>query len=116
MALEELLRLREQETDGARHMDESGAAVGKGSLIRKAAELAQSSAEEPGEEPDGIPETDVPMQYEDGYVRRSPVQPYYTAEDYEKKRIRKILTYAVVACIVVLLAVALMRSGMLRLR
>ncbi len=50
----------------------------------------------------------------DGYVRRSPVQPYAEAADYRKRRIRSAVTTAAVICLAVLLIVALVRARVLR--
>ena len=61
-------------------------------------------------------EAQEPMHCADGYVRRSPVQPYGTAEDFMRRRIRKIVTFVLGAIVVVLLVYALMRAGLLVFR
>ena len=62
---------------------------------------------------------DPPQEYvrlEDGYVRRSPVQPYQTAKDYRVRRIRRAVMIILGLCLAIFLAVALVRGGLLRLR
>ena len=56
------------------------------------------------------------MRCADGYVRRSPVQVYMTAEDYSRRRIRKAIIIAVGVCLAILLVMALAKTGLLRLR
>ncbi|MBR3556327.1 MAG: hypothetical protein IKN89_10480 [Oscillospiraceae bacterium] len=110
MALEELLRQRDKGEEQAAARAELR---DKGSLIRQAGELfslreedAPASGDEGGE-----PETVICA---DGYVRRSPVQPYAEAADYRKRRIRSAVTAAAVICLAVLLIVALVRARVLR--
>ena len=57
-----------------------------------------------------------PQVFQDGYVRRSPVQAYQTAADYHRRRIRKGIMAAVILVILVLLVLALIRSGFLAFR
>ena len=114
MAWEELLKLHEKQEDGlSQALGEE--ARDKGSLIRQAAAMiGQTEAETAGPEEDGDPEE--PVTYADGYVRRSPEQVYMTAEDYDRRRIRKAIVIAVAAILAILLVLALTRTGLLRLR
>ena len=109
MALEELLRQRDKGEEQAAARAELR---DKGSLIRQAGELfslREEDAPAPGD--GGDAETVICA---DGYVRRSPVQPYAEAADYRKRRIRSAVTAAAVICLAVLLIVALVRARVLR--
>ena len=59
-------------------------------------------------------ELDTPEVFADGYVRRSPVQPYLTAADYRSRMIRRAVGIALGLCAAVLLVVALLRAKLLR--
>ena len=52
----------------------------------------------------------------DGYLRRTPVQAYRTAEDFNRRRIRKAVTVVLVLILAALLLLALMKSGLLVFR
>ena len=74
-----------------------------------------------GQTVDGDPATaetaaQEPVRCADGYVRRSPVQPSGTAEDFTRRRTRRIVMIALAAVFAVLLIYALMRSGLLVFR
>ena len=114
MAWEELLKLHEKQEDGlSQALDDE--ARDKGSLIRQAAAMiGQTEAEAAGPAEDG--EGEGPVTYADGYLRRSPEQVYMTAEDYDRRRIRKAILIAAAAVLAVLLVLALTRTGLLRLR
>ena len=113
MALEELLKQQEKQDTGLSQA--AAAETGeRGSLIRQAAAMIGQPEELPGD-----PEGDEPPEEvccADGYVRRSPVQTYRTAEDYHRRQIRKAVLIAVGAVLAILLVVALTKTGLLRLR
>jgi len=50
----------------------------------------------------------------DGYMRRAPVQRYYTPPDFTKKRVLKAVLIAAGLCFAALLALALLKSGLFR--
>ena len=111
MALEELLRQRDKGEEQAAVRTE---ARDKGSLIRQAGEMFSLREEDfPLPEEGRAPGEQVICA--DGYVRRSPVQPYAVPADYQKRRIRKAVTIAVVVCLVVLALAALVKTGLLRI-
>ena len=112
MALEQLL---EQQTETpAQPQPEPGAARAQGSLLQQVrALLGQSAAADAGRRAAEAPAERVVCA--DGYVRRSPVQPYYTPEDFGRRRTRRIILYAVGVVFVVLVVTALVRSGWIRL-
>ena len=88
---------------------------------RSGAGLIRQVCEQFGQTVDGDPATaetaaQEPVRCADGYVRRSPVQPYGTAEDYTRRRTRRIVMIALAAVFAVLLIYALMRSGLLVFR
>ena len=83
--------------------------------------LIRQVCEQFGQTVDGDPATaeiaaQEPVHCADGYVRRSPVQPYGTAEDFTRRRTRRIVMIALAAVFAVLLIYALMRSGLLVFR
>ena len=53
------------------------------------------------------------MQVQDGYVRRSPVQPVQTAPDYYRNIVKRIVLGVLLGCLLLAGAWALMRSGFL---
>ena len=109
MAMEQLL---EQQTESAAPQPEPGAA--RGSLLQQVrALLGQSAAADAGRKTASAPAE--PTVCADGYVRRSPVQPYYTPEDFGRRRTRKIILIIVGVVFVVLLVTALVRSKWIRL-
>ena len=112
MALEELLRQQDRPTaDGA---PSAGAvARDRGSLIQQAGAM-MGVTEEGFARPEAPEEQGERPCCADGYVRRSPVQPYRVAEDYHKRRIRKAVTVLVLIGVAALLVVALMRAKLLR--
>ncbi len=115
MAWEELLRLHDERAGDPSQQDGREKAAG-GSLIQ----LVRRAVGQP-ETPllPEAPEDETgagPAAFGDGYVRRSPVQPYQTAADYKRRRVRRIIAAVLVVCFVVLLALALMRAGLFRLR
>ena len=114
MAWEELLKLHEKQEDGlSQAFDDE--ARDKGSLIRQAAAMIGQTETEAGDPAEDV-EAEEPVTYADGYLRRSPEQVYMTAEDYDRRRIRKAIVIAAAAVLAVLLVLALTRTGLLRLR
>lgn len=113
MAWEELLRLHDTREDDAQ-LSEGGEARDARSLIRRVSELAgqPDGAESAAPEDGGA----SPVYCADGYLRRSPVQPYHTAEGYESRRTRRIVLAALGVCLAALLAYALIRAGIFRFR
>ncbi len=57
-----------------------------------------------------------PIRYPDGYVRRSPLQPYTRTEEYRQRRYRRNLLALLCVLFAVLLVYALMQSGLLVFR
>ena len=115
MAWEELLRLHDgREADPSQKAGrEQTAGGGLLQMVRRAVGEPEQPLlpEAPEEEGDaGL------AACRDGYVRRSPVQVYRTAADFKKRRVRKIITAVVVLIFAVLLAIALTRAGLFRLR
>ena len=113
MAWEDLLRSHSRREDG--FSPASGADQrSEGSLIRQiAAMVGMTAAAEEAEEP-APAEPEEPEIYADGYVRRSPMQPYQTAADYRIRMIRKAVGIVLGLCLAALLAVALVRARVLR--
>ena len=50
----------------------------------------------------------------DGYVRRTPIQPYRTPVGYHRRRLRRKLRVAVLAVLLAVVIAAIVRSGLLR--
>ena len=115
MAWEELLKLHEKQEDGLAQASDDEARD-KGSLIRQAAAMIGMTETETAVPTEEESEPEEPLRYADGYVRRSPVQVYLTAEDYDRRRIRKAILIAVGAVLALLLVLALAKTGLLRLR
>ncbi len=111
MALEELLR---QQDHGEKQAASQAGTRDRGSLIRQACEMF-SLPEEGFPVPDSDGDQPESVVCGDGYVRRSPVQPYLVAEDYQKRRIRKAVTVAAVAFLAILLIVALVRANLIHI-
>ena len=115
MAWEELLRLHDGREGDPSEQEGREKAVG-GSLLQ----MVRRAVGEP--ELPSLPEAPTddayagPAACQDGYVRRSPVQTYQTAADYKRRQARKIITVVLVICLAVLLALALTRAGLFRLR
>ena len=115
MAWEELLRKHDKKKD-TQTFPAGGDALKKTGLIRQVCELVGQSGTESAAVPE---EEEIPAQQAicpDGYVRRSPVQPYCTAEGYHLRRIRKAVMTVVGIVFVGLLIYALMKSGLLIFR
>ncbi len=113
MALEELLRQQDpKESEGAA----AAAAETRErlSLIRQAGAMVGTAAESDALPADGG-EGSEPVVCPDGYVRRSPVQPYRTPEDYYKRKARRIAGIAAGVVLAVLLVIALVRAKVFRL-
>ena len=115
MAWEDLLKLHEKQEDGLSQAFDDDPRD-KGSLIRQAAAMIGQTEAEADADGTEEGEAEEPVTYADGYVRRSPEQVYLTAEDYDRRRIRKAIVIAVAAGLVILLVLALTRTGLLRLR
>ena len=114
MAWEELLLLHDEKPEDQLLLSD-GKAKEKGSLIRQVRALVGQTGGEnaAAAEPD---EPEAPRPCPDGYVRRSPVQPYRTAEDYFRRRTRKAVLAVIVLVLAVLLVLALMKTGLLQFR
>lgn len=113
MAWEELLRLHDTREDSVQ-LPGDGEARDTGSLIRRVSELAgQPNSAENTTREDG---SASPVYCADGYLRRSPVQPYRTAEGYENRRMRRIISVALGICLAALLTYALVRVGLFKFR
>ncbi len=112
MAWEELLKLHDARGEALLPSENDGNGD-KGSLIGRVCALTGQTG---GTEvpPDG--EGAAPVFCADGYLRRSPVQAYRTAEGYERRRIRKLVLALLGVCAVAALGYALMRVGLLRFR
>ena len=67
---------------------------------------------EDGLEPLEMPEQ--PVVLPDGYVRRTPVQPYRTLAGYRRQRMRRRLAVLALVIFLAALAAAIWRSGLLR--
>ena len=52
----------------------------------------------------------------DGYMRRSPIQRYRTPRDFAKKRFLRAALVLLALCLAALLALALLKSGLFRLK
>ena len=104
MAWKELLE--QQNTQRERRTEADDAPKDRGGLIALACGgIAQSADEADARECIRLP---------DGYLRRSPPQPYLTPPDYARKRMRKVITAAAVLCLAALLVLALLKSGLIR--
>ena len=99
----QMSRRAEQTLDGAAR---SAAArlTGADEAQRPAGDLA----------PDDAPEQKGPVVCADGYVRRSPVQRYRRPKN--RRWLRRAVGVALLAVLAVLLAMALWRSGLIRMR
>ncbi|MCI8438607.1 MAG: hypothetical protein HFF73_03680 [Oscillospiraceae bacterium] len=64
--------------------------------------------------PDTLSEEREEVRCADGYVRRSPVQPYYTPPGYRRRRLIRWGAAALAALIAALAAWGLYQSGLLR--
>jgi hypothetical protein len=111
MAWEELLKTQGPREDGATAPAQTETRV-RESLIRQAAAMAGQNV---GEDPAPAENADDGETIcRDGYVRRSPVQVYGTAADYNARRIRRLVTIVGGIVLVALVVLALVRSGLLR--
>ncbi len=113
MPWEELLKLHETGEDKLDPVKEDR--FDTGSLIRQVAALTGHAGPGPAV---GMPrlEAGEPVYCADGYLRRSPVQPYFTAADFRRRRVRKIITAVLLLCLAALLVVVLLRSGLFKLK
>ena len=112
MAWKELLQLHDTKPEEQVQFGDSGE-KDRGSLIRQVCEQFGKTVAENAAEDDDM---QGPVRCADGYVRRSPVQPYGTAEDFLRRRIRRIVMIVLGVIFAVLLILALMRSGLLVFR
>lgn len=111
MALEELLRQQDQ-TPADRASEVRTETKGRETLIRRVDRMMGMTVEGAS-----LPEDtggEEPPRCGDGYIRRSPVQPYRVAEDYHMRLVRKAVLIVVGAFLAVLLVIALIRAGLLR--
>ena len=114
MAWKELLELHETKDELIPQSDSE--ARDTGSLISQVQRMAGGPrAEDAGTSaaPGALPEL---VCCRDGYLRRTPVQAYRTAEDFQRRRIRKALTAVIILIIAALLLLALMKAGLLVFR
>ncbi len=111
MPWEELLRARSgRETQTPTPGEERRRS---GSLIDQVAvSIGQTVDPPPPEDPTGT----EPLLLPDGYLRRSPAQPYRTAADFRQRRVRKALGALALVCLVALLVFALLRSGLVKFK
>ena len=111
MALKELLQQHTQE-EVRTESDGDLSHGGDGLIAQVCGEIEPTAG--------GIAETPLTAEgrisLPDGYMRRSPVQAYRTPSDYAKKRVVKAVLIAAGLCLVVLLGLALLKSGLFRLR
>ena len=129
MALEPLELLRRQAESAARKQirQETADVRRELSLVRRAQQMSrragqaleQAAAARPAQPgaADGLEPAELPEQppvCADGYVRRTPVQPYRTPVGYCRRQRRRLAMLLVTAALVVLLAAAVFRSGLLR--
>lgn len=98
-----------QENDPSQTTD--GASRDSGSLLQQVRELVGQTDGAGAGEADGGAEN--PIRFSDGYVRRTPVQEYFTPADYRRKTIRKWLLIVCGVCLAALLVIALYRTGLL---
>ena len=114
MAWKELLQLHGEPKENTTPQP-GDEAPDRGSLIQQARRLIGNSADAPAQTDDFGAEQ-VQVICRDGYVRRSPLQPYRIADDYQRRRIRKALTAVIVLIVIVLLVLMLMKTGLLVFR
>ncbi len=107
MSLEELLKQQENGREIA-PPPRDGKPRGGDSLLRQAEEMAGQAAAPPAERDEADRE---PLRLPDGYVRRSPVQVYQTAEDYGRRRARRAGLIALGVVVAALVLAALVKSG-----
>ena len=106
--------LQQHGTSEARpSLPEDGGAPGRSSLMQQVRELVGQTGEAASPETESAVRTEQRVCYPDGYVRRSPVQPYVTPEDYRRRTIRKCVMIAVALAFAVLLVSALLKSKLL---
>ena len=108
MSWKELLQ-RDSPQEDPRALPSDGDLRGRGSLIQQVCSLVGIS----GTAEAGVPErsggeTEV-VRCRDGYARRSPVQPYRTPEDFQRRRVRKALLILAVLVIAVLLVLTVLK-------
>ena len=108
MSLEELLRQQEDGRESA-PLPQDGKPRGGDSLLREAEAMAGKAAALPPAERDESERE--PVRLPDGYVRRSPVQVYQTAEDYGRRRARRAGLIALGVVVAALVLAALVKSG-----
>ena len=113
MAWEELLKTQERREESAAAAARTEVRAQE-SLIRQAAAMIGQTGEADPAPPAESGEAGESVCCRDGYVRRSPVQPYGTAADYFARRIRKAVLIVVGIFLAALLVVALLRAGLLR--
>ena len=110
MAWEELLK-QQTGTEPRKTEPEGGASPERETLIQQICGDMGGTVCEAA--PESNPE-ETPAPLSDGYVRRTPVQPYKTAPDFRKRRIGKIVQAAIVLVLLGLLVLALFKSGLIR--
>ena len=113
MPWKELLKTQERREESASAADRTEVRVQE-SLIRQAAAMIGQTGEADPATPAEAGEAGEGVCCRDGYVRRSPVQPYGTAPDYYARRIRRAVMIVVGIFLAALLVVALLRAGLLR--
>ena len=113
MAWKELLQQQEGNENRQAEKD-GGASRERNGLIGRICGEAEAEPAEPAAPAEQAAE-ETRQILSDGYERRTPVQTYQTAPDFMRKRIRKAVLAVVALGLIVLLILALMKSGLVRL-
>ena len=115
MAWKELLQQHQTQENG--EAQETDASQAQGSLLQQVRLLVgQTAPDVPAAEASTEAHGKKRAACADGYVRRSPAQPYVTPPDYRRRRIRKAVLFLIVLAFLILLAVALLRSKWIRIQ
>ena len=111
MAWEELLKQKE---GGPRPSESEGAASrGRDGLI---AHICGDTVQAESGAPSRSLADETNMLLPDGYMRRTPVQEYRISQEFKRKRIRRAVLAVVVLGLVVLLVLAILKSGLIKLK
>ena len=111
MAWEELLKQKEGEPRPSE--PEGAASRGRDGLI---AQICGETVPAESGAPAKSSADEAHMRLPDGYVRRTPVQEYRVSQEYKRKRIRRAVLAVVVLGLLVLLVLAVLKSGLIKLR
>ena len=115
MAWEELLKQHEDQNSGV-PVPVKAEDRPQGSLIQQVGRAMGKTGWEMAEPASEEAAYLEPVRLPDGYVRSSPVQVYVTPPDYHRRKIRKLILGAVALVFLALVAVALVRSGLMKIR